>query len=150
MAFLRVFFFFWLFQQGLCSLVAPEIQPIQIPKKIKSGSTIRIVCSTENGSPPIEFQWYFNGILIQNGKDIRIENSNFQEPYSNLILKPASIGHTGNFTCLASNKAGTDSSHFQIVVHGKFFLNRKNLINYKLLNNYGSSPANVGNRANRH
>ena len=119
MRFLNIFLLFWAFQQGFANLVAPEIQPIQ-SKKTKSGNTIRIICSTENASPLTEFSFYLNGVLLENKKNLKIESS--QESYSSLILKPASIDHSGNYTCVAKNKAGTDSFHFQILVHGKFNL----------------------------
>jgi hypothetical protein len=104
--------------------LAPELQPINVPKQIRSGLTIRIICSAVSGSLPMTFEWYRNGALTDRS-DIQTEST--FDYHSVLVFKPASIDHNGHYSCTAKNKAGSSSSEFDIQVNGKSFHLKKKM-----------------------
>ncbi|XP_014098963.2 contactin [Bactrocera oleae] len=80
----------------------PEIYAVQ------NGNTT-IVCDPE-AAPRPKFQWKKDGQLIGAGGHRRIL------PSGTLIIAPTSRDDEGLYTCVATNKAGTDESRSRVIV----------------------------------
>ena len=74
-----------------------------------------ITCSISSGSSPVRFKWHFNDKPIVAAADYQIENN---ERFSLLKLIQVNQAHTGNYTCVASNQLGFDSTHLYLIVQG--------------------------------
>ncbi|XP_054726388.1 contactin [Anastrepha obliqua] len=75
---------------------------------VQNGNTT-IVCDPE-ASPRPKFQWKKDGQLIGAGGHRRIL------PSGTLIIAPTSRDDEGLYTCVATNKAGTDESRARVIV----------------------------------
>lgn len=81
----------------------------------------KALCAVEKGSKPLEFKWKFNGIEIQSTQSSVLINT--YDDYSLLNIDPVSSLHGGNYTCIATNKYGKDTSTAVLLVQGKFLIN---------------------------
>ena len=81
-------------------------------------SSLIVMCSAQQGSQPLFFEWFKNGDPIKPGPkvDYRIENSKI---FSTLAIERISRTDNGNYTCLVKNVAGTDSQNVLLIVKGK-------------------------------
>ena len=83
--------------------VSPKGSAIVSPQDVISnfGDNIMLVC-TAMGGPDISFQWEVNGTIVGNNSVL------------NLVTIDAS--HGGNYNCIVSNAAGTDSASTTLYV----------------------------------
>ena len=74
---------------------------------ILAGDSLSIKCSAEGGPDNI-FQWSHNGSVLANGTT------------STLVLNITAVAveNLGNYTCMVTNAAGSDSS--TSILHGNF------------------------------
>lgn len=80
------------------------------------GDSATVQCSVAAGDLPIIFSWLLNGRSI---KDIQGVNlAQVGKKTSVLSIDSVLEIHAGNFTCLASNKAGITSYTTELVVKG--------------------------------
>jgi hypothetical protein len=149
LAFFLLFFFLQL-------LVPPDIEPFSfgdLSIRTLSGTRTRVLCGLSRGDLPVTFQWLKDGIPIHYQQhDQQKEPSDQYELaissvdlFSSLLtinrLKPE---HTGNYTCLAANPAGSSTYTASLRVKGekakkkaKILQNSKNFkFTYYLLFNF--------------
>lgn len=84
------------------SLESPKLNKLSIPELLSIESRARLLCVASSGDQPIEFNWLKDGKTFSSG---RIEQ--LDEWTSALTIYPLSLDHIGNYTCVASNDAGT-------------------------------------------
>ena len=81
------------------------------------GSTFQVLCSIEEGSEPLFFEWSKNGQTIRTSPDVkyRIENSKIS---SALTIDKVNRLDAGNYSCLVKNGIGSDSKNLYLNVKG--------------------------------
>lgn len=95
---------------------SPRLNKLSIPEQLSIESRAKILCVVSSGDQPIEFQWVKDGRPFSSG---RIEQ--LDEWTSSLTLYPLSLDHIGNYTCVASNHAGTNQVTAPLFVTGILF-----------------------------
>ena len=83
------------------------------------GDFASVQCIAKKGNKPIKFQWYLNGVLVENSNDIIITNSGGR--LSSLTLESVKSHHSGEYMCVASNRAGSDRVKTSLLIHGNIF-----------------------------
>ncbi|KAL3180818.1 hypothetical protein MRX96_037235 [Rhipicephalus microplus] len=92
----------------------PRVTPFTFAPKLVVGQRATVTCSTYEGSQPLTFVWLKDGALMsKSGTMERTEG----EGFSMLNISPLSLEHSGNYTCVVSNAAGSDSTSSSLVVH---------------------------------
>ena len=75
---------------------------------------------------PITLRWYKDDIAINelqvphNFKGIRVNE--VADYSSTLLFESLTLDHRGNYTCIASNHAGTASHTASMIIHGKLII----------------------------
>ncbi|KAM7308573.1 hypothetical protein ISCGN_012207 [Ixodes scapularis] len=92
----------------------PEIQPMTFPSNLKEGARFRATCSVITGSPPFTFRWLKNNKDLQEDGAVTIEN---WKDYSSLVITKLAKSHAANYTCIATNAAGSDRYTNGLVVN---------------------------------
>lgn len=90
--------------------------PIQSLKDVlRQGMRALITCSIIEGDLPIIFRFEKDGQIVE-GMTRRMD-----EYTASLVIENISPDHAGNYTCVASNQAGTESFTVPLTVNGIFF-----------------------------
>ena len=71
------------------------------------------------GNPPPEVTWEFNGVLIENDKDIQIK---VKDHRTSLTILEGKTSHNGHYTCRVKNELGSDRTRALLTVKGKKML----------------------------
>uniref|UniRef100_T1JCN0 Ig-like domain-containing protein n=1 Tax=Strigamia maritima TaxID=126957 RepID=T1JCN0_STRMM len=99
--------------------VPPKILPFAFQDdQFFKGMRAQIVCAVSQGDMPITFQWLKDGKSISTS--MGITSRNYDEHANSLTIEYVSSTHTGNYTCVASNRAAKVSHTAQLLVHGTF------------------------------
>lgn len=91
---------------NLFHTVTPNILPFDVDQALFSGESVQMMCHISKGDTPLEVYWEFNG------KKISRELGTFSKvgDRSSVLMMPLVTGaHSGNYTCIAKNNAGTTS-----------------------------------------
>lgn len=97
-------------------IVAPKIVPFsRRTSSLQKGERITLTCTIAKGDTPISITWQKDEGNIKNlMKDDDIKVIAFDEFNSMLTIEDLDVHHIGNYSCLASNSAGT-AIHYQTV-----------------------------------
>ncbi|GFQ82593.1 down syndrome cell adhesion molecule-like protein Dscam2 [Trichonephila clavata] len=99
-------------------IVRPLIEPFAFPKSLQTGQRFSVLCTVTEGDPPIRIQWIKDGLqsfLASAHDGVR---SVVVTPFSTtLVFESLAPEHRGNYTCVASNAAGTMSHTAPMVIH---------------------------------
>ncbi|GIX66620.1 down syndrome cell adhesion molecule-like protein 1 homolog [Caerostris extrusa] len=91
-------------------IVKPLIEPFTFPKSLQTGQRFSVLCTITEGDPPIRIQWIKDSLqsfLASAHDGVR---SVVVTPFSTtLVFESLAPEHRGNYTCVASNAAGTMS-----------------------------------------
>jgi len=94
-------------------LVRPVIDEFVFPKSLHEGQRYNVLCTVIKGDAPLEIQWLKDGLLLPtNLKSTSLKGvSSTQVTEFSTMLNFASLlsEHRGNWTCKASNSAGSTS-----------------------------------------
>lgn len=97
-----------------------RLEPIG-SKIVQSGATARFTCGLISGED-VSFAWSKNGhVVVQNSPKIRISHDRATET-STLMLKAASVGDAGNYTCVAKNIFSEARESATLTVEGLYYL----------------------------
>ncbi|XP_043820600.1 junctional adhesion molecule A [Dromiciops gliroides] len=95
----------------LTVLVPPSKPTVNIPSSATIGNRIILTCSEEDGSPPPQYQWFKDGLLMPSDpkKSRTFSNSSYtmNSKTGELVFEPLSAFDTGDYSCQASNGVGT-------------------------------------------
>ena len=88
----------------------------------KIGSVFQVLCTIEEGSHPIFFEWFKNSVSLKPSPEVnyKIENSMFS---STLLIKSINLRDAANYSCFAKNSFGSDSTHIVLNINGMFEIN---------------------------
>ena len=105
---------------------SPKIQPIFAPSSIKSGESLKVFCTFEKGSQPVQFLWSINGKEIISGTSSGQRSIETFSGHSVLTLNSVGLTDGGNrsrldLTCTVVNSIGKDSSSAEIIIQGLWF-----------------------------
>ncbi|XP_023225215.1 Down syndrome cell adhesion molecule-like protein Dscam2 [Centruroides sculpturatus] len=84
----------------------PKLQPFSFPPIVHINSRTSAICSVEKGEIPLSFRWLKDGKNVDAYKNIEIES---HSKFSVIVIDPVDTTNSGNYTCIASNSAGSDS-----------------------------------------
>lgn len=99
--------------------VAPQIAPFTIGEEPANwGEQISVICSVLKGDSPIEITWSLNSehITLETHPDISISRTG--KMISLLSIDSVTAHHAGEYTCVASNMAGSISRTADLAVNG--------------------------------
>lgn len=97
--------------------VRPSIANFTFTNDLREGQRASIICTVTSGDYPMKLQWLINGKPVSRQAGITIQDlSNYS---SILLFESVSLEHKGNYTCIASNDAGTSSHSALMTIHGK-------------------------------
>ncbi|XP_077485795.1 hemicentin-1-like [Amblyomma americanum] len=94
--------------------VPPRITPFSFAPKLVAGQRATVICSIYEGDQPLRFVWLKDGAVISRGENVEKSEG---EGFSTLNISPLSVQNSGNYTCVVSNAAGSDSTSSSLVVH---------------------------------
>ena len=99
------------------STTAPKLGQVLDSQTQTENSTFAVFCLVQIGSPPLFFEWFKHGQIINSDSDkVEIENSK-----SSSTLKIVNVKRydAGNYTCKVKNSLGVDSLNVKLNVKGK-------------------------------
>lgn len=95
----------------LIVLVPPSKPTVNIPSSATIGNRAVLTCSEKDGSPPSEYTWYRDGVLMptEPKSNRAFSNSSYSlnQKTGELVFDPVSAFDTGEYTCQAQNGYGT-------------------------------------------
>ncbi|RZF38601.1 hypothetical protein LSTR_LSTR010934 [Laodelphax striatellus] len=95
--------------------VMPYITPFFQEEAATNGDSIQLNCHVAKGDRPLKITWSFHGEELSS--HLGISTAKFSERSSILTIASAMAAHTGNYTCSASNQAGTASFTATVLVN---------------------------------
>ncbi|XP_076359067.1 cell adhesion molecule DSCAML1-like [Tachypleus tridentatus] len=97
----------------------PILQPFEFPRDIELGSRVQIICNLKKGDLPVVLVWKKNGEPLSLGGEINIAKLN---DFSNvLMISNIDSEDVANYTCTATNSAGSDSFTADLIVRAPPF-----------------------------
>ena len=105
------------FVYKLCVLEPPDLLPLTFGRSVMNeGSFAQASCIVSEGDEPLSISWSFNGTDIQS--DLGIFITPVGSRGSILIINSVGHRHSGNFTCIAKNAAGSKAQTVELKVNG--------------------------------
>ena len=92
--------------------------PFSAPSNLQQGDRATLTCTVARGDSPLTLMWMKDGEPIPMGEST-YKVLNFDEFNSMLTLESLNLEHIGNYSCRASNPAGSSSVETQLIVYGK-------------------------------
>ncbi|XP_046679186.1 Down syndrome cell adhesion molecule-like protein Dscam2 isoform X3 [Homalodisca vitripennis] len=85
-------------------IVPPVIEPFSFPGEgLPEGTRTRMVCGVSRGDPPLHIHWLKDGSKLPAHLAVNVSTL---DPYSSLLsISSLTEGHSGEYTCVASNPA---------------------------------------------
>ncbi|KAM7294604.1 hypothetical protein ISCGN_024110 [Ixodes scapularis] len=96
--------------------VAPKLQEFFFPSHIALGKKAQVYCAVYEGNGPFSFSWKKDGLSLDPAPGSAIRQ--VTESTSLLILDAVAVGDIGNYTCVVSSGAGSDSYTASLHVKG--------------------------------
>ncbi len=85
---------------------------------MKEGAFAQLTCVITEGDEPLKLSWSFHGHNLTSDLGIRINDIGSRTSF--LMIGNVGHKHMGNYTCKASNKAGSVSHTAELKVNGLF------------------------------
>lgn len=98
-------------------LVTPSIIPFSYDEIVNVGDAFNLFCQISKGDKPIVIKWSFRG--FDDSRAIQIVTKRISDKSSLLLISNATASHSGTYTCMATNNAGSSSYSTNITVNGK-------------------------------
>lgn len=104
--------------------VQPKILPIPaLTNLLREGMRAAISCQILEGDLPVAFRWEKNGQPVTSSPyaPSGIITRRMDEYSASLVIEQITSLHSGNYTCIASNVAGSERYTVPLTVNGKTF-----------------------------
>lgn len=82
------------------------------------GDQASVQCSISGGDRPIHVSWKLNGVELQRRNEYEITLSKVTKNVHILAIDSISANHAGNYTCVATNRAGVAQHTANLIVNG--------------------------------
>jgi hypothetical protein len=86
-------------------------------KNQSEGTHFQLLCTVEEGSLPLFFEWSKNGQSLKAKQDVNYEIDNSKK-FSTFSISKIDRRDAGNYTCVVRNAFGTDSQNVLLTVKG--------------------------------
>ena len=86
---------------------------------LNEGAFAQLSCIVTEGDEPLSISWSFHGASISS--DLGIITTSIGGRGSMLLISKVGHKHSGNYTCKASNNAGSGTQTARLNVNGKIF-----------------------------
>jgi hypothetical protein len=103
------------------SLSVPKLRPQLTQINQTEGSYFQLLCTVQEGSLPLFFQWLKNGHSIKANPDVNYKIENFDR-YSTFTISEIDRNDSGNYTCIVHNSIGSDSQSTLLSIKGSNFV----------------------------
>lgn len=101
--------------------VPPQVSPFEFGEEaINSGDFTSVQCSVHKGDLPVNITWVQNGRPIKGNEGVTVSKTG--KRVSTLTIDSVDESHSGNYTCVVQNKAGSVSFTAELHVNGEFML----------------------------
>jgi hypothetical protein len=101
-------------------IVPPQIHPFEFgDESVNSGDMAIVNCAVIKGDLPVKIFWKLNGRSVDNVEGVNIMQT--KKRVSQLTIDDVQAHHAGEYTCIASNKAGNTSFSSYLRVNGEHF-----------------------------
>lgn len=98
-------------------IVAPQITPFTFAQEsMNVGDTGSLTCTIIKGDNPVNISWLHNNKVIEN--EAGISTVLLGKRISTLTVDSIQAEHSGEYTCLARNAAGSDRFIVRLAVNG--------------------------------
>ena len=98
--------------------VPPEIVPFSFgAKTVDAGDFAQLICVINKGDEPLSITWSLKGDIIASEPDL--STTMLGRRTSMLTISSVSHRHIGDYTCRATNPAGSTTHSAQLKVNGK-------------------------------
>ncbi|CAG9840567.1 unnamed protein product [Diabrotica balteata] len=115
----------------------PQILPFNFGEEsVNSGDVASLQCTVFKGDLPINITWFHNSKRIEYGDGIVI--SQVSKKVSSLTIDDVREAHSGNYTCVAQNRAGSSTESTELHI---------NVLPQILHFDFGDSSVNSGDSA---
>ncbi|XP_068926591.1 junctional adhesion molecule A [Petaurus breviceps papuanus] len=98
----------------LLVLVPPSKPTVSVPSSATIGNRVVLTCSEEDGSPPPQYEWFKDGILMplepKNSRAFINSSYTIDTKTGELVFDPLSAVDTGDYSCQVSNGVGIAKS----------------------------------------
>ncbi|RWS27171.1 neural cell adhesion molecule L1-like protein [Leptotrombidium deliense] len=105
-------------------LVRPEIEAFSFSSTLQQGQRYNTLCSVIKGDPPVMIEWHKNGRPITKASNdpqfAGINIAHVNEYSLSLSFDSLRPEHSGNYSCMANNVAGTVAHNATMVIHVTF------------------------------
>lgn len=102
------------------SIVLPQIAHFDFGEEsMNEGDTVSLQCTITKGDIPVDINWFLNGKSIENRNEIFV--TKLGKRVSSLRIDAISAEHSGEYTCRATNMAGSVNYTTNLAVNGTNF-----------------------------
>ena len=116
----------------LVHLVAPQIGMFSFGEEpLNAGDMASVQCAVMKGDFPLEIAFMFEGNPIESYSDIVVSENG--KRIKQLLIDSVNAKHAGEYTCVASNIAGSTSRSAMLAVNGIFFFFLTKFIECRIL-----------------
>ena len=99
--------------------VAPQIGTFSFgDEPLNAGDATSLTCSVTKGDSPLEIVWMFNNVALNSQKHRDIVVTETGKRTKQLSIDFVNAKHAGEYTCVASNIAGSTSRSAILSVNG--------------------------------
>lgn len=95
--------------------------PFEADESVFAGESVQLNCHVSKGDIPLDIKWHFHG-FENTSSHLGIMTTKITTRTSFLSITAATAGHSGNYTCVATNSAGSTNHSTVLNVHGQFFI----------------------------
>ncbi|XP_076363701.1 cell adhesion molecule DSCAM-like isoform X2 [Tachypleus tridentatus] len=110
---------FLLFHAVVLAVEPPTLQPGEFPSDIELGSRVQIVCNLKKGDLPVTLTWKKDGKPLSTNE--RVTVLSFDAFSSDLRIQTIIPEDVANYSCTATNSAGSDSFTSALIVRAPPF-----------------------------
>ncbi|XP_068082151.1 cell adhesion molecule Dscam2 [Anabrus simplex] len=98
--------------------VPPRIAPFYFEDGVTEGMRTQLMCATSQGDQPYNITWLKDSRLLGPADDDWITIKEYEHVSSILTINSVTSSHSGNYTCVVGNRAGsvTYTAHLSVMV----------------------------------
>lgn len=95
----------------------PVISPFQFDGPVNAGDSVQLNCYISKGDRPLRIEWHFHGMEVTSHA-VGIRTTLLGDRSNILAIDSVGPGHRGEYTCAATNPAGTANYSTVLDVNG--------------------------------